>query len=229
MINGQTILAIIPARGGSKAVPQKNLKLLAGKPLIAWTIEEAQKSQYIDRLILSSEDANIIQAARDLGCEVPFIRPIELARDDTPGIRPVLHAIEALHEKYSYVLVLQPTSPLRTKADIDDCIRYCIEQKALTCVSVAPVTKHPYWMHTLTDNQRLSPLIRMQKDFECRQDLPAVYSENGAIYIAQSNYLLKTGSFITDITLAYIMPVERSLDIDDEVDFLFCSFLKSII
>jgi N-acylneuraminate cytidylyltransferase len=229
MIAGQTVLGIIPARGGSKTVPHKNLKPLAGKPLIAWTIEAAQKSQYIDRLILSSEDPHIIKAASELGCEVPFVRPIELAWDDTPGILPVIHAIEALQERYNYVVVLQPTSPLRTTADIDECISYCVQHQATTCISVAPVTEHPYWMYTLTDNHRLAPLIQMKKSFERRQDLPAVFSENGAVYIAQADYLLKEKSFINDLTLAYIMPVERSIDIDNEIDIQICSFLKGII
>ncbi len=114
MIAGKTVLAIIPARGGSKGVPRKNIRLLAGKPLIVWTIDEAKKSKYIDRFILSSEDDEIIKIAREYGCEVPFKRPIELAQDDTPGIEPVIHAINTLEDKYDYVVLLQPTSPLRT-------------------------------------------------------------------------------------------------------------------
>lgn len=227
MIEGHTVLGIIPARGGSKTVPRKNLKQLAGKPLIAWTIEEAQKSRYIDRLILSSEDPQIIGVAQGLGCETPFIRPAELARDNTPGVCPIIHALKALQEKYSYVIVLQPTSPLRSAADIDDCIRYCVKEKAPTCVSVALAKRHPFWMHTLSGDNRLSHLIRSETGFTRRQDLPPVYFENGAIYIAKADYLLKEKRFITDSTLAYIMPAERSLDIDDEIDFLFCSFLKS--
>lgn len=121
------ILAIIPARGGSKGVPRKNIRDLAGKPLIAWTIEEAKKSKYITRLILSSEDEEIIEAAKKYGCEVPFVRPIELAQDNTPGIEPVLHAIEKC-PGYDYVLLLQPTSPLRTVEDIDGCIEFLLNK-----------------------------------------------------------------------------------------------------
>jgi len=117
MIDNNMVLGIISARGGSKGIPRKNIKLLAGKPLIAWTIEEAQKSQYLDRLILSSEDMEIISTAQSWGCEVPFIRPAELARDDTPGIDPVIHALHQLAEQYDYVMLLQPTSPLRTVED----------------------------------------------------------------------------------------------------------------
>ena len=128
MLNGKTILAIIPARGGSKGIPRKNIKPLAGKPLIAWTIEEAKKSKYIDRLILSSEDEEIIRIAKKWGCEVPFVRPKEFAEDETSGIEPILHAIETLSEKYDYVCLLQPTSPLRTVNDIDGCIKKCIDR-----------------------------------------------------------------------------------------------------
>nr|HPK54819.1 acylneuraminate cytidylyltransferase family protein [Smithellaceae bacterium] len=117
MIQGKTVLAIIPARGGSKGIPRKNITNLAGKPLIAWTIEEAKKSKYIDRLILSSEDNEIIQVAKEWGCEVPFIRPRELAEDDTLGIEPVLHALNTIKKKYDYVVLLQPTSPLRSVDD----------------------------------------------------------------------------------------------------------------
>lgn len=228
MIESQKILGIIPARGGSKTIPRKNVKVLAGKPLIAWTIEAAQKSQYIDRLILSSEDAEIIEVAREWGCEVPFLRPAELAQDDTPGIEPVIHAIETIGEKYDYVVLLQPTSPLRNVNDIDYCISYCIEENAQVCISVCEADKNPFWMHTLDKSQRLCPLMPAGLSIERRQDLPAVYVENGAIYVAKTSYLLKAKNFITEETLAYIMPAERSWDIDTEMDFRFCELIKTI-
>jgi N-acylneuraminate cytidylyltransferase len=229
MIEGQKVLGIIPARGGSKTIPRKNLKVLAGKPLIAWTIEEAQKSQYLDRLILSSEDAEIIQTAQEWRCEVPFIRPSELARDDTPGIEPVIHALNTLKEDYDYIVLLQPTSPLRTTKDIDDCIRYCIQEKALVCVSVSLTDHHPYWMHTINQHQRLCPLLSAGSSISRRQDLPPIYVENGAIYVAKTDYIHKEKNFITEETLAYIMPPDRSWDIDNEMDFLYCSLLKAQI
>jgi len=227
MINNHKVLGIIPARGGSKTILRKNLKIMAGKPLIAWTIEEAQKSQYIDRLILSSEDVEIIAVAKEWGCEVPFTRPVELAQDDTPGIEPVIHAINNIGEKYDYITLLQPTSPLRTASDIDDCIHYCCQEEAPVCISVCSVDKNPYWMHTLNDKQRLCPLMPGEKTFERRQDLPPVYAENGAIYVAETDYLLKAKEFITEDTLAYIMPADRSWDIDNEIDFFICALLKN--
>ena len=226
MIDNNMVLGIISARGGSKGIPRKNIKLLAGKPLIAWTIEEAQKSQYLDRLILSSEDMEIISTAQSWGCEVPFIRPAELARDDPPGIDPVIHALHQLAEQYDYVMLLQPTSPLRTVEDIDGCIRYCIQEGAPACISVSLTDKHPYWMHTIDERHRLHPFLPTARSIQRRQDLPPVYLENGAVYIAQKGFLLNKKSFTAEETLAYIMPPERSWDIDNESDFYYCSLLK---
>jgi N-acylneuraminate cytidylyltransferase len=228
MYRGKSILAIIPARGGSKGIPRKNLRELAGKPLIAWTIEEAKKSQYIDRCILSSEDDEIIKVAQEWGCEVPFVRPAELTQDDTPGIQPVIHAINAIEEKYDYIVLLQPTSPLRTVNDIDNCIHHCIQADAPVCASVCAVDKSPYWMYTLNEGTKLCPLIQVGSCIERRQDLPAIYELNGAVYVAKPDYLLKDKSFIREDTLAYIMPADRSWDIDNEIDFLICALIKSL-
>jgi CMP-N-acetylneuraminic acid synthetase len=226
MYKGKSILAIIPARGGSKGIPRKNLKELAGKPLIVWTIEEAGKSKYIDRIILTSEDDEIIKAAQKWGCEVPFVRPAELAGDDTPGIKPVIHAINAIGEKYDYIVLLQPTSPLRTANDIDACIQTCIQKNAPVCVSVCASPKSPFWMYTLNDETKLCPLLQTEPSFTCRQSLPPVYVLNGALYVAQADYLLQKKCFISEETLAYIMPADRSWDIDDEIDFRICDLLK---
>lgn len=218
------ILAIIPARGGSKGVPRKNIRNLAGKPLIAWTIDEAKKSRYIDRVILSSEDEEIIEVAKKYGCDVPFIRPLELAQDDTPGIVPVLHAIEQC-PGYDYVILLQPTSPLRTVADIDGCIEYLFKKQAKICVSVTDVDKSPYWMFVI-DNGQMKPLIRQDELITRRQDSPSVYALNGAIYVAKIDVLLETNNFLTDYTLAYKMDKENSYDIDTITDFEICEMIK---
>ncbi len=224
MIAGKTVLAIIPARGGSKGVPRKNIRFLAGKPLIAWTIEEAKKSKYIDRLILSSEDEEIIKVARQYGCEVPFKRPIELAQDDTPGIEPVIHAINTLEDKYDYVVLLQPTSPLRTVEDIDGCIQHCIMTEAPACVSVTEAQQSPYWMYKLDDDMRLNPFVQHQI-INRRQDLPKIYALNGAVYIAESGFIIENKSFLTEETAGYIMSGENSVDIDTEMDFAYCEWL----
>lgn len=225
MIEGLKILGLIPARGGSKTIPRKNLKLLAGKPLIAWTIEESHKSQYIDRLILSSEDAEIISVAQKWGCEVPFIRPAELAEDDTPSIETVIHAINKIGESYDYIVLLQPTSPLRSVNDIDDCIGYCVQKDADVCISVSVVEKNPYWMYTLNQAGKLISLLQSETYISRRQDLPPIYAPNGAIYIAKTEYIKKEKHFLTEHSLAYIMTPENSWDIDNELDFLICSLL----
>lgn len=227
MIQGKTVLAIIPARGGSKGIPGKNIKPLAGKPLIAWTIEEARKSKYIDRLILSSEDDKIIKVAEEWGCEAPFVRPPELAKDDTPGIEPVLHALNALKEKYDYVVLLQPTSPLRSVDDIDGCIKTCVFSNVPSCVSVTEVNQHPYLMYTVDHEGTLHTLMDQKEIISRRQDLPAVYILNGAVYIAESTWIQQSRSFLRLDTKAYVMPKERSQDIDDPTDFKIAEFIMN--
>lgn len=215
------ILGIIPARGGSKGVPRKNIKELAGKPLIAWTIEEAKKSRYITKLILSSEDEEIIAVAKKYGCEAPFKRPLELAQDDTPGIEPVLHAIEQC-PGYDYIVLLQPTSPLRIVDDIDSCIEMMLSQNIDFCVSVTEPSKSPYWMYKLTDDGTMEPLIHQTELVTRRQELPSVFALNGAVYVGKVEALIKEKSFLTSTTKAYIMSPERSFDIDTELDFMVC-------
>lgn len=225
MIKGKSVLAIIPARGGSKGVSRKNIRMVAGKPLIAWTIEEAKKSQYIDRLILSSDDSEIIEVARQWGCEVPFVRPACLAQDDTPGIAPVIHAIETLSEKYDLVVLLQATSPLRTVEDIDGCILQLMQLEAKACVSVVEPHKSPYWMYQFDENNRLVPLL--EQGYMRRQDLPKIYALNGAVYAAESGWLRAAKSFTGPETIGFIMSQEHSLDVDSEQDLVFCEAMLS--
>lgn len=225
MIDGKSVLAIIPARGGSKGVPQKNIRLLAGKPLISWAIEEAGKSKYIDRIIVSTDDPVIAQTARQFGGDVPFLRPSELARDDTPGIAPVLHALDELPTKYDLVVLLQPTSPLRTIEDIDGCIGQLITTKSKSCVSVVEPDKSPFWTYSIDDKECLVPLL--DNKFDRRQDIPSVYALNGAVYVAESAWLKSKKSFVSTETVAYIMPRERSIDIDTELDLEICNILKA--
>lgn len=220
-----TFLAVIPARGGSKGVPRKNIRDLAGKPLIAWTIEEARKSKYITRVILSSEDEEIIKVAKNYGCEVPFVRPQELAADDTPGINPVLHAIEQC-PGYDYVVLLQPTSPLRTVKDIDGAIEHLLVNRAKFSVSVVEPSQNPYWMYELNKNEMIKPLLEGKNNAIRRQELPKVFSLNGAIYIANVNLLKATKSFLTDETIGFQMSPKHSQDIDTELDFSICELIK---
>jgi len=223
MINGQRVLAVIPARGGSKGILRKNIREIAGKPLLAWTIEEARKSRYIDRLILSSDDDEIIGVAESWDCEVPFVRPSELAQDDTPGVEPVLHAIRIV-SGYDLVVLLQPTSPLRTVADIDACIEICVDGKSNACVSVTIPDKSPYWMYELDKQSRMTSLLRTEL-IPRRQDMPTVVALNGAVYVAKCDWLLSSRSFLTSETLAYVMPKDFSIDIDTEFDLRMVEFI----
>ncbi|WP_289140212.1 cytidylyltransferase domain-containing protein [uncultured Brevibacillus sp.] len=224
MIHNKKVLAIIPARGGSKGVPRKNVRELAGKPLIAWTIEAGKKSTYIDELIVSSEDAEIIGVAEQYGAHVPFVRPKHLAADGTPGLDPVFHALTELPD-YDYVVLLQPTSPLRLTEDIDRCIEQVLNSGVPAAVSVTEPEKSPYWMYTLQENRLMKPLIAQEEVPVRRQDLPPVYALNGAVYVAEVEWLWKSKSFVTEETSAFIMPKSRSYDIDTEDDFLLCEWM----
>jgi CMP-N,N'-diacetyllegionaminic acid synthase len=218
MYEGKTFLAIITARGGSTGLPRKNIKHLAGKPLIAWTIEEAKKSKCLDRIILSSEDTEIINVAKSFGCEVPFVRPSALAKDDTPGIDPVIHALKTLPEKYDFVVLLQPTSPLRKEHHIDEAIEMLDHYRAESLVSICEAKESPYWMFNLNTDNTLTSILPMV-NISRRQDLPQCYILNGALYIASFHQILTEQKFINDNTIGYHMAQNSSIDIDNMLDF----------
>lgn len=221
MIHKKTVLAIIPARGGSKGVPKKNIQKVGGKSLLEWTAQEAGRSKYIDRLVLSSEDAEIIQLAKKCGIDVPFVRPMELTQDDSPASEAVLHALQML-PGYDYVVLLQPTSPLRIAADIDGCLEMTVAGNSKSCISVTETDKSPYWMCRLDNNNILHPLIPSESPSKRRQEYPPVYLPNGAVYLADTNFFLTHRNFKSESTIGYKMPRERSLDIDTELDFIVC-------
>lgn len=226
MIDGLSVLAIVPARGGSKGVTRKNLRLVAGKPLIAWTIEAARESHHIDRLILSSDDDEIIDTARRCGCDAPFRRPAALATDEAGSIDVIVHAIETLPERYDYVALLQPTSPLRVAADIDGAVAACQHHNAPSCVTLCCVEINPHWMFSMDADKRLLPIVGGAVPTR-RQAAGEVLALNGAVYVARRSFLLETKTFLSDRTVGYVMPRERSLDIDDEFDLKLADFLMS--
>ncbi len=227
MISGKSVLAVIPARGGSKGVPRKNIRIVAGLPLIAWSILEASKSGYIDRLILSSDDEEIISVARQYNCEVPFRRPSELAGDTISGIEPIIHAINAIETRYDYVVLLQPTSPLRLSEDIDGCLAKCVNAGAPACISVTESDKSPQWMFYLNDSDQLLPVIKRKNMILLRQNLSQAYALNGAVYTAKIGWFLECRTFVSRGAVAYKMPKERSIDIDTELDMEICEHLLS--
>ncbi|MBR2123721.1 MAG: acylneuraminate cytidylyltransferase family protein [Acetobacter sp.] len=226
MIRNKKILAIIPARGGSKGIPRKNIKEFLGKPLIAWTIMEAKKSQYINKCVVSTEDVEIKQVAEKWGGEV-LERPMNLALDNTPGVESVIHAIEAF-PNYDYVVLLQPTSPLRTVNDIDGCIKYTIDHNAINCVSVTISMISPYWMYSKKEDSFMQALLPIDKKlWYQRQKLPTVYQLNGAIYIVTPDFVKREKTLVGNHFLGYEMPKDRSYDIDDPEDFVLCEYLMS--
>lgn len=218
-----SILGLIPARGGSKGIPRKNIKLIAGKPLIAWTIEAALRSGMLSAVVVTTDDEEIAEVARRHGAQVPFMRPAELAQDGTPGVDPVLHALDML-PSHDTVLLLQPTSPLRTTADINDCIEQARRLKAPCMVSVSEAQQHPYWMYRLDAEQRLRTLLDVPHVTR-RQDLPPVYAANGALYYADAAWLRARRTFITTDTAAYVMPAQRAVDLDTLLDWKLAELL----
>jgi len=216
VIDGRRVLAIVPARGGSKVVPRKNLRNICGKPLLALTIEAAQRSSLLDLVVVSSDDREILDIATASGVDTIW-RPAELATDESPTIAAVLHALKE-RSAYNMVVLLQPTSPMRTTEDIDAAIRLAVESGAPACVSVCEASESPYWMFTLAGGRTLSPLLPGVTPTR-RQDLPRVFRLNGAIFVADVRWLEQSEGFLSAQTVAYVMPVERSLDIDTEEDF----------
>ena len=220
------ITAIIPARGGSKGLPRKNIRLLFGKPLIAYTIEVALKSKYLDKVIVSTEDKKIAQISRKYGAMV-IKRPKELATDRAEITEVIFNVLDILRKKNyipELIVLLQPTSPLKNTDDIDRAIKLFLKNKAESVVSVYQVKKSPYWYFKII-NKYLRPMLGRKYLKKRRQDLPNFYMANGAIYISTPKTLLKYKSFFCKKTLPYIMPPERSIDIDNEIDLKLVELL----
>ena len=216
-------LTIIPARGGSKAIPHKNIKLLAGKPLIAWTIETAINCRKLSRVIVSTDDPEIAKVALQCGAEVPFLRPAELAMDESSSLSVVLHLVHWLEEQGSpvpeYVLLLQPTSPFRTTEDIEAAIKSANSRRINAVVSVCEAKVHPFLCKRIQADGRLVDFMTAHINSLRRQDLPPTYSLNGAIYMNRYESLLEERTFLPKDTLPYLMPPERSLDLDTPWDW----------
>jgi CMP-N,N'-diacetyllegionaminic acid synthase len=228
MIKNKQVLAIIPARGGSKGLPGKNIMELGGKPLISWTIHAAQKSKYIDRVILSSDDAEICATAGYYGCEVPFTRPEELATDAADSASVVLHALEQMERKDSFdiIVLLQPTSPFRNERHIDEALEQFVDGDALSLVSVNALNKSMEWLFVINQqNHTLQRLGQTGRLATRRQDLPPIYALNGALYLINKEHFMKTQRFIDELTQAYIMESKASVDIDTQEDFDYARFI----
>ncbi len=220
-----TTLGIIPARGGSKGLPKKNIRPLAGKPLIAYTIEAAQQSR-ISRTILSTDCEEIAEVGRQFGVEVPFIRPSNLAGDSSTSLSVILHALEKLRLADGYrpdaVVFMQPTSPLRTAQHINEALDLFIHENVISVVGVTDVGDiHPYFMFERSGN-RLEPFVKMENRPLRRQDLPVYYRLNGSMYITRTGYYddIKPTDPVFSFDMAgYIMDASSSIDINDYLDF----------
>lgn len=228
MYKEKTFLAIIPARGGSKRLPRKNVLDLAGKPLIAWSIEAAKESQYIDSVLVSSDDDEILSVAKRYGAQ-SVNRPKELASDTATTIDALVHVLENMKERYDYVVLLQPTSPLRGAKDIDEAIEYLFEKKAKSIVSVCEMEHSPLWTNTLPEDRNMQGFLKDEVLNKRSQDLEPYYRLNGAIYICKTEELLQERSlFLNEGVYAYEMAQEKSIDIDTRLDFLIAeSLLKN--
>jgi len=217
------VLGLIPARGGSKGLPRKNIRMLAGKPMISWTIESAKMSRLLDQTIVSTEDEEIAEISRLWGVEVPFMRPSTLAQDDSSSASVAIHALEWLIKNAGYqpdyLVLLQPTSPLRTANDIDMSIELAYEKDAEAVVSVEETHVHPYLTRQMTKEGKLIEFVECSIPYMRRQVLPKAYFINGAIFIIRSESLIAKKTFYPEGTYGYIMPSERSLQVDTRWDF----------
>ena len=226
MYKNKTFLAIIPARGGSKRLPRKNVLDLCGKPLIAWSIEAGLNSKYIDKVVVSSDDDEILEISKKFGAET-IKRPDELASDTATTFDAIKHTIDNL-EKYDYIVLLQPTSPLRNEKHINEAIELLENKNADAVVSVCEMDHSPLWSNTLPQDGKMNNFLRDEVLNKRSQDLEKYYRLNGSIYICKTEKLLKNkGFFLKDNIFAYTMDRESSVDIDEEIDFRIVKALLS--
>ena len=233
MIKGKKILGIIPARSGSKGLPGKNIKQLCGKPLISWTIEQALRSKYVDKVFLSTDSEEIAKIAREWGVDVPFLRPDELALDDSPTSDAILHVLEKftlMGEVYDYVALLEPTSPLRKSNDIDDAINLISQHTDADClVSVGAIhMEHPLIVKKIDDQGFIVPYIANIAKIYQRQQADKAYFPYGVIYIGKVHEFINKRTFYTDNTVPYFLERWQNYEIDDELDFLIVEQIMRI-
>jgi CMP-N,N'-diacetyllegionaminic acid synthase len=224
LIAGQKVVAVVVGRGGSKGLLGKNLATLGGKPLVAWSVAAAARARCVDVVTVSSDDPDILNAARLAGCERTIRRPDALATDTASVHDAVIHALDELEWTDGFVVLLQATSPLRSAADVDACIEACVEADAPSAVTVSAVSKPPQWMFRLDAARKLERLIADDGAYR-RQDTEPLYALNGAVYVARTEWYRRFRNFVDDRTVATIMPAERSVDVDTEMDLILARAL----
>ena len=232
MINNKRILGIIPARGGSKEIPKKNIKRMLGVPLISRSIREIKKSNYIDKIIVSTDSKEIADIALKEKVEIPFIRPSRLSNDNSTASEVILHALNWFRvrkkEHYDFFIYLQPTSPFRTVYDIDKSIElFILNNDSESLVSVKSVSEHPDWMKIKNKSGFLVDFIKNNKNISIRQSLSKILLLNGAIYISKWNFFLEHKSFYKGNCIPYIMDKRSSLDIDTVDDWNYAEYILS--
>lgn len=218
------ILGIITARGGSKGIPRKNIKNFCGKPLIAYTIQEAQKSKYISNLIVSTEDLEIKKISQKYGADVPFLRPKNLAGDKIKSLPVVRHAVLFMEKQlgivFDYIVILQPTSPLRKTIDIDKTIERIIKENTDSAVTLVEIEEnHPMQIKKITKN-RVLPYCMPEKEGTRRQDLPVAYKRNGSVYVIKRDAIIKKNKLFGNSITGVVIPRERSVDINNDFDWM---------
>jgi len=225
------VLGLIPARAGSKGVPRKNLRLVGGAPLVSWTWAAARTVPAVERLVVSTDDPEVAALAREAGVDVPFVRPSHLASDTASVFAVAEHALGWLKDAEGYepdvVLLLQPTSPLRTAQDIESAIVVMDRQRASAVVSVCEMEHHPFWTFSMNQDGVLRWLAEEGKAATQRQELPPAYRMNGAIYLVRRQVLLEQRTFHPEPTVGFVMPPDRSIDVDSEWDLRLADLVIS--
>lgn len=231
--SARRVLGVVPARGGSKGIPRKNIAPVAGRPLILHTLDAAAAASLLTRTVVSTDDEEIASVCRAVGADVPFIRPAALAGDDALTLPVVRHALEFVEdqegEQYDLVVLLQPTCPLRTAGDIDACVDLLVGRDAVSVVSIVDVgPSHPMRMKQIADDGRLVNYVNQgYEDMRPRQQLPRVYIRNGAVYATRRTAIVDGGSLVGDPCFGYEMPEARSVNIDGPFDLLLAQHLLS--
>jgi N-acylneuraminate cytidylyltransferase/CMP-N,N'-diacetyllegionaminic acid synthase len=227
------VLMLVPARGGSKGLPGKNARPFLGKPLVARAIQTAADSRVAGRIVVSTDNSDIARAAKDYGAEVPFLRPGELAGDESPVLAAALHALDWLEAnegwKADWLLLLQPTSPLRTADDIRGAFAILNSGDADAVVSVTEAKAHPFWVKSLDPQGYLRPFVDGQAAPTRRQDLPPAFSLNGMIYLVRTSALREERDFCPKKTFPLVIPAARAFDIDCEQDFLIAEYAGNLM
>lgn len=228
MFNDHRIIAIIPARSGSKGLPDKNIRILNGKPLIAYSIVAAQESGIFDEIFLSTDSQEYANMAIQYGAKVPFLRSDKLATDTASTwdcVKEALEQYETIGKKFDIFVLLQPTSPLRTPQDIVAAVEKVMLKNADAVVSVSEADHSPLWYNTLPESKSLNGFLRPEIFTKTRQELPTYYRINGAVYVVKTEYFARSQNIYDCNSFAYIMPRENSVDIDTLLDFSIAEHL----